>query len=249
MHNGLMKMGAAKMAGSVGNVVNVVDLLKKIPADTLRFFLLNTHYRSPIDFGEEAIASVERGLDSFYRYFDRYERVTGESFYTITAPTTAAEHAAQLGSDPLAVGETARHEFLQLMADDFNTGGAIGPLFNLVKELNRLIDEHKLEAGRTADNAAGLAQLKCGTLVLKELTQILGVFLAAPAKAEMAADSAIVAGLMELILAVRADVRTEAKASKNKALFAVSDRIRDGLAGLGIVVEDRSDGSSWTIKK
>lgn len=249
MHNGLMKMGAAKMAGSVGNVVNVVDLLKRIPADTLRFFLLNTHYRSPIDFGEEAIAAVERGLESFYRYFDRYERVTGESFYAIQAPMTAGAHEAQFGADLEALGEDAREEFLKLMADDFNTGGAIGPLFNLIKELNRLIDDQKLEAGRGSDQATALAELKRGTLVLKELTQILGVFLNPPPKAELSGDASLVAGLMEIILAVRADVRTEAKATKNKALFAVSDRIRDGLAGLNIVVEDRPDGSSWSLKK
>ena len=86
MHNGLLKMGTAKMAGSVGNVVNVVDLLKKFHPETVRFLLLSTHYRSPIEYSEERLQEVGRSLESFYRFFERYQRISGESFYALTAP-------------------------------------------------------------------------------------------------------------------------------------------------------------------
>ena len=64
MHNGLLKMGTAKMAGSVGNVVNVADLLKKYSPETVRFLLLSTHYRSPIEYSEERLSEVQRSLES-----------------------------------------------------------------------------------------------------------------------------------------------------------------------------------------
>src|SRR5262249_2716507 len=82
MHNGLLKMGHAKMAGSVGNVVNVVDLLKQHDPETVRFLLLSTHYRSPIEYGEDRLAEMGRALEGFYRFFERYQRITGADFLT-----------------------------------------------------------------------------------------------------------------------------------------------------------------------
>src|SRR5205807_1253737 len=87
MHNGLMKVGTGKMAKSQGNKIVVSELLQRRPAETLRFFLLTTHYRRPIDYSEERLDEVQRGLESFYRFFERYQRVTGGSFYAIPAPT------------------------------------------------------------------------------------------------------------------------------------------------------------------
>src|ERR1051325_5408352 len=76
MHNGLLKMGTAKMAGSVGNVVNVVDLLQRHQPETVRFLLLSTHYRSPIEYSAERLVEVGRSLEGFYRFFERFERIT-----------------------------------------------------------------------------------------------------------------------------------------------------------------------------
>src|ERR1700720_3698234 len=90
MHNGLLKMGTAKMAGSVGNVVNVVDLLKKYHPETVRFLLLSTHYRSPIEYSDDRLQEVKKSLEGFYRFFERYQRITGNDFYKLTAPTRQA---------------------------------------------------------------------------------------------------------------------------------------------------------------
>src|SRR5581483_11878371 len=86
MHNGLLKMGQTKMAGSVGNVINVADLLQKHSPETVRFLLLGTHYRSPIEYSEDRLNEVKRSLDGFHRFFERYERITGDSFYALRAP-------------------------------------------------------------------------------------------------------------------------------------------------------------------
>src|SRR6516165_8102373 len=94
MHNGLMKMGQSKMAGSIGNVINVVDLLNKHQPETVRFLLLNTHYRSPIEYSEERLVEMRKALEGFYRFFERFERVTGESFFSLAAPSKRAPFAS-----------------------------------------------------------------------------------------------------------------------------------------------------------
>lgn len=253
MHNGLLKMGKGKMAGSVGNVLNVADVLAKVSGELLRFFIINTHYRSPIDLGDfdpqtdelpSGLVQAAKAYDAFTRLFNRYQRITGRSFYGLAAP--ARLNVSRTFSRPEFAALHQR--FLDHMADDFNTGGAVGVLHELVTALNRHADETRLESGAAASPAAR-AEFDEGALLLKEFGQILGVFLVAPAAPAATADSGLVSGLMDLILAVRADVRGEAKATKNKALFAVADKIRDGLAKLNIAVEDRPDGTGWTIKR
>src|SRR5438105_10853690 len=148
MHNGLLKMGTAKMAGSVGNVINVVDLLAKHSPETVRFLLLSTHYRSPIEYSEERLQEIGRSLQGFYRFFERYERITGESFYGIKpAENEAAEekawkqYTAQFaGTQMHRITNNAQLQFMSSMDDDFNTGGAIGWLNHLLTDLNRYID-------------------------------------------------------------------------------------------------------------
>src|SRR5438105_13680573 len=123
MHNGLMKTGTEKMSKSKGNEIVVAELLKRHEPQTLRFFLLSTHYRRPIDFSEERLEEVRRGLDGFYRFFERFERITKQSFYEFKRPLAV----------PLA-GEFVelRKRFLEHMDDDFNTGGAVGVLYELL---------------------------------------------------------------------------------------------------------------------
>ncbi|HKI34268.1 MAG TPA: cysteine--tRNA ligase, partial [Gemmataceae bacterium] len=139
MHNGLLKMGHAKMAGSVGNVVNVVDLLKQHSPETVRFLLLATHYRSPIEWSDERLAEVRKSLDGFYRFFERYERIRGESFYTLPAKVAERFPAEMEKAWPHRefgnqICDLWRR-FLACMDDDFNSGGAIGVLHELLTVL------------------------------------------------------------------------------------------------------------------
>jgi len=235
MHNGLLKMGDVKMAGSIGNVVNIVDLLKQHQAETVRFLLLNTHYRSPIEYNEKRLAEVRRSLENFYRFFERYQRIHGRSFHELTAP---AKHAAfDAGPSPSEFfNEVARLRatFLDCMSDDFNTGGATGVLYELLNALNRFADTHQLEgAGRTE---AALAEFDRGVLVLRELSQLLGLF-HQPQQTGGANDE-LVNNLMQLII----DLRAEARKTKN---FGMADQIRQRLGQLSITLEDRAGGTGW----
>ncbi|HXG10351.1 MAG TPA: cysteine--tRNA ligase [Gemmataceae bacterium] len=236
MHNGLLKMGTAKMAGSVGNVINIADLLQRHAAETVRFLLLSTHYRSPIEYSEKRLDEMQRALEGFYRFFERYQRITGQSFYDLEAPKSRAPFDTGGASELPAEVARRRDAFLEHMDDDFNTGGAIGVLYELLTTLNRFADSRQLEAGR-ADPAV-LADFRRGVVVLRELSQILGLFREPPAAG--AGGDQLVGGLMQLLI----DLRADARKAKN---FALADQIRQRLAELGITLEDRPGGTTWRL--
>jgi cysteinyl-tRNA synthetase len=223
---------AGKMAKSKGATA-FSELLTRYQPEAIRFFLLSTHYRHPIDYSEDRIAEVEKGLDTFYRFFKRYARITGQSFYDVAAPGRRDEREA--------AGAFAEHRrrFLESMDDDFNTGGAIGDLFELVRALNKLADERDLELSGRGD-AEAMRLLREGTVTLRELAATLGLF-RRPVESR-GGGGELVSKLMELVIQVRADARQ----SKN---FAMADKIRQGLSELGITLEDRPSGTDWTMEK
>src|SRR5262249_1528553 len=241
MHNGLMKTGDRKMSKSEGNEIVVTELLKRHAPETLRFLLLSSHYRSPIEYSEDRLHELRRSLEGFHRFFERYERVTGKSFFALKAPARADEHDAvmrEFGSS--TAGEGARAEFQAAMDDDFNTGAAVATLFNLLTELNRLADTNRLEDPATPKTGAAFVDFQRGTLVLEERSQILGLFQEAP-QAKGGGDDRVVNCLMQLLI----DLRAEARKGKN---FALADQIRKRLGELGITLEDRPGGTGWRLR-
>jgi cysteinyl-tRNA synthetase len=252
MHNGLMRASAE--AGKVGGrgdreqqtegggkisrsegAGGLADLVNEQGGERLRFFLLRTHYRSTIVFGDEGLAEAATALETFYRFFDRYERVTGESFYEIAPATVRTEGELETNGDAtLAEVARRRNAYLEKMDDDFNTGGAVSELFDLVRALNKYVDEQKLEES-LLDNK--LAVLKQGTKTLRELTLVLGLFREPPASDE-GGDDDLVGSLMDLLIEIRASAR------QNKD-FATADKIRESLAAVGITIEDRKGGTGW----
>src|SRR5262249_36019993 len=127
MHNGLMKTGTEKMSKSKGNESVVSSLVERHPPEPLRFFLLATHYRRPIDFSEERLAEVQRGLDNFHRFFERYQRITKTSFFDLKAPVTRRPfEGGEVNSEFVVDVRRLWETFLEHMDDDFNTGAAIG---------------------------------------------------------------------------------------------------------------------------
>lgn len=260
MHNGLMR--ASNAAGKVGGrsrdaqeeAAEQADVNSKISrskgggglaklieaqgGERLRFFLLRTHYRSTIVFGDEGLAEAGVALDTFYRFFERYERVTGESFYDLQAPASRTATRADVGDDPLLIEANERREaFVTKMDDDFNTGAAMGDLFDLVRAINKFVDQYKLEENKTADE---VATLKAGTVTLKELANVLGIFRTAPQKS---ADGAT--GMVDKIVPLLINIRANAREKKD---FATSDKIRDEVTGLGVTLEDRSGETGFRVE-
>jgi cysteinyl-tRNA synthetase len=229
------KMGKSKGASAFS------ELLKRHAPETIRFFLLSTHYRRPIDYSEARIEEVNTGLEQFYRFFKRYERITGQNFYDLPAVDRRPEGEFDPGKNAtLAQIAGHRQHFLEAMDDDFNTGGAVGDLFELVRTLNKFADDEKLEANKPSDEQ--LATLKQGAKTLRELGVTLGLFrrpLDKPAAG--GGNDELVGKLMELIIELRAGAR-------GKKDFATADRIRQVLTELNITLEDRPGGTEWTIK-
>lgn len=264
LHNGLMQSGrqagkvggahdrhgdlliekqqqeAAKISKSTG-ASPFKELLQEFDPDTIRFFLLATHYRSPIDFSTERLQETKRSLEGFYRLIESYQRVTGLSFYELPAAQTRSEGDA--ACVPVA-GTPVFHEqlihlrglFLEAMDDDFNTGAAVGVLFELRKVLNAWLHEQQLE--HSARRPEDVTAWTVGMRVLRELTCLLGVFLSQRPRSSQPPDEGLVADLMKLLI----DLRTEARKQKN---FAVADQIRQRLADIQIILEDRPEGTRW----
>ena len=236
---------ANKLAGSKG-AASVKELFAKHDPETIRFFLLATHYRSPIDFSDERIAEIGKSLEGFYRLFETYQRASGQSFYALTSATTRNDQSrphtwSDDAGESKSVGDVAelkalRQRYLDAMDDDFNTGGAVGVLFDLRKTLNAFIGEHKLDTA--AADKSQLPALTAGMTLLKELASILGVFRGSKVEAAADADDGMLDGLMQLVIQIRADAR------KNKN-FAVADLIRNKLNELKISLEDRTDQTLW----
>lgn len=235
LHNGLLTKGGKKISKSdPETIVLMGDLLRQHEPDTLRALLLSSHYRRPIDYGPSRLDEIAKGLQSFRNLFDRYERITGTSFYAMDAPIRQTEDRA-VGTIPEV--EEHRTNFLEAMDDDFNTGGALGELFELLRALNRFADHHKIEADSSvADREA----FGAGMAVLKELTQILGLFRVAPATEDAVGD-----GLTPALLDMLVNLRTQVRKEKN---FALADQIRKELLALGVILEDRPDGTGWKIE-
>jgi cysteinyl-tRNA synthetase len=258
MHNGLLKMKAGKMAGSIGNVLNVTDALKHVSGEVLRFFILRTHYRSPIDLGDwdwsdpnapipSGLETAKREYDTFVRFAERVQRVTGTAFTELAPlPIPASESRPTLSRDDA----DSFQRFREYMNDDFNTGGAVGVLFEMVTGLNKLADDHKLEDAAKASPEAK-AQFRESALLVKEFARILGLTFA-PSEQKLGGDDRLTAGLMQLLIDLRNDLRTEAKAASKDnplkaVLFGKTDLIRSRLADLGVTLEDRPGGTTWRV--
>jgi cysteinyl-tRNA synthetase len=235
MHNGLLTKDGKKISKSdPGTIVLMSDLLAAHDPDTLRALILTSHYRRPIDFGPSRLDELKRALQTFRKALERFEALCGIPFTALDAPSRRAPFETG-GSALLAEIAEHRDRFLDAMDDDFNTGGAIGELFDVVHALNRYA------AGLKPGAAEALAQYRAGMVVLKELTQILGLFRGGVARPEPTAGDRLTSPLLDLLV----ELRTRLRAEKN---FKLSDEIRNRLGALGVVLEDRPEGTAWRIE-
>ena len=193
--------------------------------------MLSSHYRRPIDYGPTRLEEIERGLQTFYRAFERFEELTAKSFYALETPTRRDDTPG----DPALPAGIAEHrrQFLEAMDDDFNTGGALGELFEIAHAVNRMAASPTVIGGNPNEYISGIA-------VLRELSRILGLFRKPPARPRVSGDG-LTAPLLELLLELRARLRKD----KN---FALADEVRNRLTALGVVLEDRPDGTRWRIE-
>ena len=266
LHNGLMRAGekgkvggksdreataeeaaAGKISRSKG-AGGLSELIRRHTGERIRFFLLRTHYRSTIVFGEDVLQEAGASLEAFYRFFDRFNEITSkvptenypeQLFFDLPVAATRRDGDFEPGEDALMSQMHAlRAKFLAAMDDDFNTGSAISVLFDALRLLNRHIDASSI--GPAADpDAAEVQSLIKGTTVLRELAGVLGLFLKPTTRAgDDDADGQLLDDVVNLLI----DLRREARQRKD---YATGDAIRDRLAELGVALLDKKEGTSW----
>lgn len=268
MHNGLMRAGekgkvggksdregssqedaaAGKISRSKGDG-GLASVIRRHTGERIRFFLLRTHYRSTIVYDEDGLQEAGASLEGFYRFFQRFNEITskikttdhpGQLFYDLSVAKTRESGCFEPGNDPLMTALHAdREKFLTAMDDDFNTGSAISVLFDMLRSLNRYIDQHDL--GPESDpEKSEVKSLVLGTTVLRELSVALGLFVK-PTLSSGGGDESD-AELLDQVIQLLIGLRREARERKD---YATGDAIRDRLSELGVALLDKKEGTSW----
>jgi cysteinyl-tRNA synthetase len=229
-HSGFLNVEGDKMSKSLGNFFTIQEVLEKYDAEVVRYFLLYTHYRSPIDFTEKFLAEA---ATSYGRLRNSYQEL-------LIAQKNAPE-SDELSSEDNKLLQTMneyRTKFLAAMDDDFNTREAIAVLFEFFKTLNKSLGlGGTLEgSGDKKYSKSALGQIQH---IFQELGQILGLF-------EQSQDSESTAeGRDEKLIELLIELRQKLRADKN---YQLSDEIRDRLQELGIKLEDSKDGAKYKLE-
>lgn len=217
LHNGFITVDQEKMSKSLGNFFTIRDVMKKNSPETIRFFLISTHYRSPIDFSSAMLENAANNLRKLHNCADNLE----------AASRNAKQRPINENEKALLDGLRGdREKFVSAMDDDFNTPLAISAVFEVVKKANQYLMEKDLE--KTVLNS-----------MLKELNELGGILNLFKAKTE-AAHGAAESGISDEEIDKLVNERQAARKAKD---FKKSDEVRDKLKALGVIIEDQKDGT------
>lgn len=217
LHNGFITINQEKMSKSLGNFFTVKEILDKYPAEVLRFFIVSTHYRSPLDFSDARLDEAATSLNRLKNALDNLKELAKN--------TTDATSGEEL----IAKAKQCKQNFFEAMDDDFNTALAIANMFDLSKEINIYYNE--VTSGKVACSKVAV---DTALDVFSEMADIIGIL----EDDDNASDDGLVDNLMNLIIDIRQNAR------KNKD-WATADKIRDELKNIGITLEDSPTGVRW----
>ena len=215
---GSLTIEGVKMSKSLGNFVTIKDALRRYRAEAIRFFILSSHYRSPVDYSSEALDAAEAGL----------QRLLGP-----VALVRERVRAASVGeADPgvLALLDNQRERFCDAMDDDFSAPAALAVLFDLTTEVNKLLSAEATLTRGTLEAIDGTYQSLGG--------RVLGIV---PDQLHPETNWDMLDGLVKLLI----ETRAQARQAKD---YTRADEIRDQLSALGIALEDRPEGTTWRFR-
>jgi len=228
MHNGFVRINHEKMSKSKGNFFTLKKIYETFHPEIVRFFILGTHYRNPIDFSYEVMSDASKGLDRLYNLF-------------LKLNTTSKKKDQELFSLIKKCTTEFRELFSEAMDDDFNSARALGYFFDFSKKINAILNDKKIII---PEDAALLVKEQ-----FKVVEQVLGILCHNPEEwfklrlnrdqfekenKELKSEE-----IEKLIL-----LRNEARNNKD---YELADKIRHQLGDSGILVEDNSDGTIWKI--
>jgi cysteinyl-tRNA synthetase len=237
IHNNLVTVNGQKMSKSLGNIIALKDAFKTFSPLVVRFFVLQSHYRSTLDFSEKALSAADEGLEKLHNTVRNLRD-------QIATSNEGREANVSL--------ELYKARFLDAMNDDFNTPQAIAILFEYSKDVNALfntgekfsknslqkIDDLYSELG---GRILGIIPSETNKLLLPRRTHTIRVpSMVIPERVGI--PTIYTESLEQRLIQLLVDLRTEARLNK---LWSFSDRIRDELTKLGIILEDKKDGTVW----
>lgn len=235
MHSGMLQINQEKMSKSLGNFKLLYEVLETTRPAALRMLMLQTLYRSPLDFSDDRLAEAEAALV-------RIENAVKNLDWLVETASANAEPALDSAA-LLAAAASVREGFVAAMDDDFNAPAALGEVFSFVGEVNAAVADKSLAA-------ADVEAVSAARSLIVELMDVLGVAVAQPSEAgaaypaevvDLAAEVAGFAGTdAEEAVGALLEARAAARKEKN---WAVADLVRDGLTGLGFTIEDTPQGA------
>ncbi len=223
IHNGFITVNNEKMSKSLGNFFILRDILASYPADVVRYYLISTHYRSPLDFDDGKLEEARKALGRL-----KTTLMLADEFVVIKENSIIIAGPAQDFLNSLAA---LKDEFIGAMDDDFNTAKAVGFLFEMAHQINSYI------AGADTDSLMDQRAVEQGSSVLRELGEVLGIFMEAGYDEQ---------GIVDKILDILVNLRQTARQEKD---YQVADILRDFLTTLEVSIEDTSSGSRLRYQK
>ena len=239
LHNGFVNINSEKMSKSLGNFFTIRQVLEEYDAETLRFFILSAHYRSPIDFSDQNLKESQAGLERIYACLAAIDSAVLKNPGAVVE--VSAENLSPAGTELLEKSGQMLKRFQEAMDDDFNSALALGVVFETVRCANRFMAEIVPGEGKS------ITLLHRVRIEIAETGQVLGLFHSNPAgwlekqQQEKAGSLDITADEIEALIIERA----EARKAKN---FARGDEIRDYLLEKGIQLLDSAQGTTWKAK-
>jgi cysteinyl-tRNA synthetase len=235
MHNNMITINGQKMGRSLGNSITLDQLFSEGHAlleqtyspQTIRFFMLQAHYRSTLDFSNDALKASEKGLNRLMEAMSTLENLTPQQNEPAgEIPKREIQQHSTKNSDDRGVIDAIINNAFEAMNDDLNSPIALSYLFEAVKIINLA------KEGKESLNESELVKLKEFFSVF--IYEILGL--------KKEGDDTAQKGLNKKLIDTILQIRQEAKARKD---FATSDRIRDELTKLGVIIKDTKDGVEW----
>jgi cysteinyl-tRNA synthetase len=217
LHNNLVTVNGQKMSKSLGNFVLLKDLFAKYDPLVVRFFILQSHYRSTLDFSDEALQAAKSGFDKLRN-----------TVRNLRSEIAKAETEQRTATHTIDLTEYKKR-FLDAMDDDLNAPQAIAVLFDLSRDVNQLL---------ASDTKISAQSLRSVEQMYRQLGETVLGIVSDREPPSASVDGSLHVSLIELLITIRNEVRKQ-------KLWALSDMIRDGLKVIGIALEDKKDGTVW----
>ena len=207
LHNGPLRIDDEKMSKSLGNFFTIRQVLEQYSPEVIRYFLISSHYRSAINYSEDNLGQASGALERFYNALKGID-------YTDVAPAENTEFENRFGVS---------------MKDDFNTPEAIGVLFDLAREINRLKQEDMAAASSLA-------------ALLVKLGAVLGIL-------QLSAEDFLRRGSEDIDAAYIEELINKRNMAREEKDWVLADQIRDELKALNVILEDKDGVTSWRFEK